>query len=157
MNPSINIDFSAAIKILDDKLDFLRHAKTERRINCHTLLEEIKHNDRVCHMYLEFNVDLSAILQRFSREIYDELGKSGIDLTSLKRKKIAKRKSLDGTLVSKWQRQLTVKLIRNTYDKITEIVEYYPIAPPEKINPKLRMRYIKQKLELLIHTIDCDK
>ena len=157
LDPSITIDFSAAIKSLDEKLVSLRKAKTDRRINCYTLLEELKHNDRACHMYLTFNVDLSEILPRLSRDIYDELGEAGVDLTTIKCKRIPKDDSLEGTLVSSWQRKLTVTLIRNTYDKITEIIEFYPVAPKGKINPKLRMRYIKQKLELLIKTIDCDK
>ena len=155
--PQISIDLASALDALDKKLASFRTAKTENRINCHSLLEEIKHNKRVCHMYLEYGVDLIQISRRFSREIYNELGMSGADLKKIKNKKIIKSKSLDNSLVSSWQRKPTVKLIRNAYDKITEIVEFYPIAPPGKINPKLRMRYLDEKLDLLIRTIDCDK
>jgi hypothetical protein len=157
--PEIRFDLNleAVLENLKAGLRSIQDAKKRTRISCHSLVEELKHNDRVCTKGLEFGVEMSVILPQLSRKIYDELGESGVKLSAFRRKRIVLRKSLEGTIFASWQGKPTAKLIRKTYDKISELIEFYPVAPPGKIRPEQRLRNIKARIGMLLDTIDCDK
>ena len=157
--PEIKIDLnlSAVLENLKAGLKSMQDARKRTRIACHSLAEELKQNERVCHMALEYDLEMSTILPKLSRAIYDEICNSGIKLTAFRGKRITVRKSLEGTVFATWQGKPTAKLIRKTYDKITELVECYPVAPLDKIRPKQRLRNIKARIGMLLDTLDCDK
>ncbi|MBN2502004.1 MAG: hypothetical protein JXB38_14575 [Anaerolineales bacterium] len=157
VTPEIKIDLQPILDNLKDALRSMQDARKKTRIACNSLVEELKHNERVCHKGLEYDLELSTILPEFSREIYDEVCNSGVKLTAFRDKKISVRKPLQETVFASWQGKSTAKLIRKTYDKITELVEFYPIAPPEKIRPEQRLRNIQARIGMLLDTLDCDK
>jgi len=151
-----SIDLSEVLKQIDEAIEQLRAHQRQARINCNVLVEELKLNRRLCQLYFDYNGDLDEIVPRLSRIIFDEVLGSGFNLKSLKRRKIVRRKQFREFNAATWQSKPTPKLLRNTYDKITELVTFYPVAHPVKINPRLRMSNINEKLEMLIKTIDCD-
>ena len=63
---------------------------------------------------------------------YDRLCKSGFNFNNLKRNKIPKYKSLEGTNLSAWQGKETEKLVSNIYDKIKDIKIKYPRSKNSK-------------------------
>ena len=157
--PEIKIDLNlqAVLDNLKAGLESIKDTRKRTRVACNSLVEELKQNERVCYMALEYDLEISAILPKFSRAIYDEICNSGVKLTAFRDKRISVRKSLEGTVFASWQGKPTAKLIRKTYDKITELVEFYPIAPSEKIRSKQRLRNIKARIGMLLDTLDCDK
>ena len=156
VTPSFEINLQELFKQIDQKIEQLRDYQRNQRIGCNELVEELKLNQRLCHMYFEFNLNLDDVLPRMARIIFDGQLSAGFRFRALRRGRIVRHDRFDEFNSAGWQGKPTAKLIRNTYDKITELVQYYPVAPPGKINPRLRMKNIREKLEMLVETIDCD-
>lgn len=154
--PKIDLSLSDVFKQIDETIKRLQEHQKNERISCNELVEELKLNLRLCQLYLEYNGDLDKIVPRLSRIIFDEQLSTGFNFKSLRKRKIVKRKKFADYNSASWQGKLTPKLLRNTYDKVTELVTFYPVAHPIKINPRLRMSNIQEKLEMLLATIDCD-
>ena len=150
------IDLSEILQQLDKAIEKLKEYKKKERINCNALVEELKLNQRLCQLYFDYNGDLDEIVPRLSRMIYDEVLASGFRLKSLRKRKVVGDEAFEDFNMASWQGKPTAKLLRNTYDKLTALVEFYPVAHPIQINPRLRMRNLNEKLLMLIETIDCD-
>lgn len=150
------IDLSEILKQLDENIEQLKELKKNERIRCNALVEELKHNLRLCQMYFDMNLPLEDLLPRMSRIVFDELLSSGFRLKSLKRRKIVRDQAFERYNMASWQDKPTHKLLRNTCDKISELVEFFPVAHPARINPRLRMKNLHEKLLMLLATLDCD-
>ena len=150
------IDLSEILKQLDENIERLKAHKKNERTRCNALVEELKHNLRLCQMYFEMNLPLEDLLPRMSRIVFDELLSTGFNLKSLRRRKVVRDEAFERFNMASWQGKPTPKLLRNLYDKLTELVEFYPVAHPVKVNPRLRMRNLQEKLQLLLATLDCD-
>jgi len=125
--------------------------KSKTKGNARSIIEELKENSRYFWLVIEERVPLDNVVSNLSTSEYDRLLKEGFDFNSLKRKKIGKYASLEGTDLSSWQGKETEKLVSNIYDKIKDIKTKYPLSKDsKKIRWELRVKNAQKRILLLV-------
>lgn len=146
-----------SLKALSDLAKKIKKEEMDRRALCYALLEELKHNQRMCDLVLQYNYPVDKIGEAFSREVFDEVCATGIKLSSFKRNKIYKYKWLENTPLAGWRGKPTAELLVKTYDKVSEFVTFYPHAQSGTFKPEVRLKFIRDRIRILLLTINCEK
>ena len=120
-----------------------------------SLIDEIGNNLRYLDLVIDDDIDLAKVVKDISVKEFDRLSKEGYNFNALKRKKIPKMPSLDGTDLESWQEKGTQDLVDSIYDKLKDILIKYPHT---KSNPeyrwKIRARNIRKRIWLLVKHIN---
>lgn len=125
--------------------------KSKTKGNARSVIEELKENSRYLWLVIEEEVPLEKVISDLSTKEYDRLLKEGFDFNSLKKMKIGKYASLDGTDLSSWQEKETEKLVSNIYDKIKDLKIKYPLSKhSKKIRWKQRVKNVQKRILLLV-------
>ena len=91
-----------------------------------SLVDELKDNMSYLDMVAQDGVELGDVIEKISVSEYKRLSKEGFSFNSLKRGKIKKHPSLEGTDLSSWAGKETEELVESIYDKINELKIRYP-------------------------------
>jgi len=125
--------------------------KSKTKGNVGSVIEELKENSRYLWLVIEENVPIEKVISNLTTKEYDRLLKEGFDFNSLKKKKIEKYASLDGTDLSSWQGKETGKLVSNIYDKVKDLKTKYPLSKNSKrIRWKQRIKNLQKRILLLV-------
>jgi len=115
------------------------------------LIGELKDNLSYLDMVAEDGVDLEDVIEKISITDYKRLSKQGFDFNTLKKGKIAKHSSLEGTDLSSWAGKETEALVESIYDKINQLKLRYPhVANNKKYRWKIRVNNIRKRIWLLL-------
>jgi len=115
------------------------------------IIEELKDNSRYLWLVIEEDVPIDEIVNDLSTKEYDRLSKSGFNFNNLKRRKISKYKSLEGTNLSSWRGKETEQLVSNIYDKIKDLKIKYPRSKnSKKIRWSQRVENVQKRILLLL-------
>lgn len=125
--------------------------KSKTKGDARSVIEELKENSRYLWAVLEEDVPLEKVVSDLSTKEYDRLLKEGFDFNSLKKQKIGKHSSLDGTDLSSWQGKETQELVSNIYDKIKDLKTKYPLSKNStKILWRRRVKNTQKRILLLL-------
>lgn len=125
--------------------------KSKSKGNASSVIEELKENSRYLWAVIEEGVSLEKVISNLSTKEYDRLLKEGFSFNSLKKRKIGKHASLDGTDLSSWQGKETEKLVSNIYDKIKDLKTKYPLSKnSKKIRWDRRVINVQKRILLLL-------
>lgn len=127
--------------------------RSKSKGDARSIVEELKENSRYLWLVIEEDVSINKIINKLSTTDYDRLSKQGFNFNILKRNKIARYKSLEGTKLSSWQGKETEKLVSNIYDKIKDLKTKYPLSKnSKKIRWNQRVNNVQKRiLSLLKH------
>ncbi|MFC2134431.1 hypothetical protein ACFLTH_07415 [Bacteroidota bacterium] len=116
------------------------------------ILDEIRHNSKVCWLFLNRDADLSEVISELKHNIYDQLSTQGFDFNSIKKGKIKSHPSLKKSDLKFLVGKSTENLVDIIYLKIKDIKLTYKLSPD---NPKnrfpVRVRNIQKRILLLIY------
>lgn len=125
--------------------------RSKNKGDARSIIEELKENSRYLWLVIEEDISINKIVSKLSTTEYDRLSKSGFNFNNLKRKKIEKNKSLEGSNLSSWQGKETDKLVSNIYDKIKDLKAKYPLSKnSKKIRWKQRVENAQKRILLLL-------
>ncbi len=115
------------------------------------LIGEIKDNLSYLDIVSEDGVPLGDIVDKLSIVEYRRLSKEGFNFNKLKKSKITKYPSLQGTDLEKWGGKETEELIISIYEKINEIKIRFPhVANNKKYRWGVRVNNIRKRIWLLL-------
>ena len=140
--------------ILSDKI---KKEQLNKTASCYALLEELKHNERMCSLALEYKLPIEQVIPQFSNKVFKEICASGMRLSSIKRKYITRYKRLKNKAVPFWGGKRTADLLMITYDKIAELMTYFPHEKDGTFRTEVRINNIRDRIKLLLKTIKCDQ
>jgi len=125
--------------------------RAKTRGNARALVEELKENARCCLLVLEDDVPIEQVIERFATSEYDRLGRAGFDFNSLRRSRIERYASLEGTELASWRGKPTEQLVVSIYDKIKDLRAHYPHAKEsERRRWRVRVANIHKRILLLL-------
>ena len=115
------------------------------------MIGEIKDNLSYLDMVATDGVPLGDVVGKLSDAEYRRLAKAGFDFNKLKRSKIEKYPSLQGTDLEGWGGKETEELVESIYDKINEIKIRFPyVRNSEKYRWGVRVGNIRKRIWLLL-------
>lgn len=115
------------------------------------LIGELKENLLYLDMVISDDVSLGDVAEKLSVSEYRRLAHEGFNFNKLKRSKIKKYPSLQGTALEKWGGKETEELVVSIYDKINEIKIRFPyIGNSKKIRWRVRVINIHKRIWLLL-------
>jgi hypothetical protein len=124
------------------------------RGNARSLIGELKDNLTYFDMVAEDEIELSKVIGKLSVTEYKRLAKDGFNFNTLKRDKIKKLSSLEGTELSAWVGKETEDLVVSIYDKINELIIRYPlVANHKKYRWNVRVNNIRKRIWLLLRHV----
>ena len=116
-----------------------------------SLIGELQANLTYLDIVTEDEVNLSEVIEKISISEYKRLSNSGYSFNSLKRGKISKYPSLDGTDLSSWYDKDTEALVESIYAKITDLKIRFPIVKDsKKYRWNVRVNNIRKRIWLLL-------
>ena len=119
------------------------------------LIGELKDNLIYLDMVAVDQVPLGDVLDKISVAEFKRLSREGYNFNKLKKSRIAKYPSLQGTDLEKWQGKETEQLIESIYDKLNEIKIRYPhVANHKKYRWGVRVNNIRKRIWLLLKHVE---
>lgn len=115
------------------------------------IILEMKDNLTYLELVTIDGIDLGEVIEKMSLSEYKRLSKEGFNFNSLKRGKIKKYSSLEGTELSSWVGKDTEDLVKSIYDKIGELKIRYPhVSDSKKYRWNARVNNIRRRIYLLL-------
>lgn len=137
-------EISNAVK---DVNAWLKKQKGDSRL----LVAEIKNNLIQLDMVVEHDVNLEEVLNDISIKEYKRLQGEGFNFGSIKKSKIPKFKSMEGTDLESWMGKETEELISSIYDKIIALKTMFPrVKNSSKIRWNSRVINIRKRILLFL-------
>ena len=142
--------FSSAGYAIKELSAWSKRAKGDAR----SLLSELKDNLIYLDMVAEDEVELSTVIDKISVSEYKRLAKEGFSFNALKKDKIKKYSSLEGTELSSWVGKETEDLVESIYDKTNELKIRYPlVSNHKKYRWNVRVNNIRKRMWLLLRHV----
>ena len=124
-----------------------RKAKSDSR----SLVGELKDNLIYLDMVAEDGIALGDVIDKISTAEYKRLARAGFNFNTLKKGKIAKYPSLEGTDLASWTGKETETLVESIYDKINDLKLRYPhVGKNEHYRWSVRVQNIRKRIWLLL-------
>jgi hypothetical protein len=118
------------------------------------LIGELKENLSYLDMVASDDVLLSDIAEKLSVIEYKRLASEGFNFNKLKKSKITKYPSLQGTDLVKWGGKETEELVFSIYDKINEIKIRFPhVGNSKRYRWGVRVTNIRKRIWLLLRHV----
>ena len=115
------------------------------------LIGELKDNLLYLDMIATDGVPLGNVVEKLSAVEYKRLSKEGFDFNKLKKTKISKYPSLQGTDLERWGGKETEELVVSIYDKVNEIKIRFPhVGNNQKYRWGVRVGNIRKRIWLLL-------
>lgn len=119
------------------------------------LIGELKENLMYLDMVASDNVPLGDIAEKLSVVEYKRLSKEGYNFNKLKKSKIVKYPSLQGTELERLGGKETEELVISIYDKISEIKIRFPyVGNSKKYRWGIRVSNIHKRIWLLLKHVN---
>jgi len=116
-----------------------------------SLIGELKDNLLYLDMVATDGVPLGDVVEKLSVVEFKRLSKEGFNFNKLKKSKIVKYQSLQGTDLEQWGGKETEELVNSIYDKINEIKIRVPhVGRSEKYRWGVRVNNIRKRIWLLL-------
>lgn len=150
----MELSIPAALKTLSaagNAIKELAAWKRKTKGNARSLVGELKDNMTYLDMVAEDGVALKKVIEKISVSEYKRLSKEGYDFNILKKGKIAKYISLEGTELSSWTGKETGELVESIYDKLNKLKIRYPhLSKNKKYRWNIRVNNIRKRIWLLL-------
>ena len=118
------------------------------------LIVELKDNLTYLDMVAEDGVDLAAVVNKLSIAEYRRLAKEGYNFNALKKQKIARYESLEGTDLSSWAGKSTEDLIESIFEKLNVLMIKFPhVSENGKYRWRIRVDNIRKRIWLLLRHV----
>jgi len=118
------------------------------------LIGELKDNLSYLDMVADDGVDLGEVVEKMAVIEFKRLSKEGFNFNKLKKSKITKYPSLDGTDLSSWGGKETADLIESIYEKINDIKIRFPhVSNNGKYLWGVRVNNIRKRIWLLLRHV----
>jgi hypothetical protein len=118
------------------------------------LIGELKDNLSYLDMVAEDGIHLGDVVGKISAEEFKRLSKEGFNFNKLKKSKIAKYPSLEGSDLSAWGGKETEELIESIYDKINDLKIRFPhVENNKKYRWNVRVNNIRKRIWLLLRHV----
>ena len=115
------------------------------------LVGELKDNLSYLDMVASDGVSLGDVAEKLSVTEYKRLANEGFNFNKLKKSKITKYPSLQGTDLEKWGGKETEELVVSIYDKINEIKIRFPhVGNSKNYRWGVRVINIRKRIWLLL-------
>ena len=115
------------------------------------LIGELKDNLSYLDMVATDGVPLGDVVEKLSVAEYRRLSKEGFNFNKLKKSKIVKYQSLQGTDLERWGGKETEELVVSIYDKVNEIKIRFPhVGNNKKYRWGVRVNNIRKRIWLLL-------
>ncbi|MBA6413400.1 hypothetical protein H2508_09800 [Parahaliea sp. F7430] len=115
------------------------------------LVGELKDNLSYLDMVASDGVSLGDVAEKLSVTEYKRLANEGFNFNKLKKSKITKYPSLEGTDLEKWGGKETEELVVSIYDKINEIKTRFPhVGNSKNYRWGVRVINISKRIWLLL-------
>ncbi len=115
------------------------------------LVGELKDNLSYLDMVACDGVPLGDVAEKLSVTEYKRLANEGFNFNKLKKSKIAKYPSLEGTDLEKWRGKETEELVVSIYEKINEIKIRFPhVSNSQNYRWGVRVINIRKRIWLLL-------
>jgi hypothetical protein len=115
------------------------------------LIGELKDTLLYLNMVAHDGIPLADVVGKLSVVEYKRLSTEGYSFNKLKKSKITKYPSLQGTDLVKWGGKETEELIVSIYDKINELIIKYPhVGGNPKYRWGVRINNIRKRIWLLL-------
>lgn len=145
--PTALKSLSSAGSAIKELAVWRKGAKGEAR----SLIGELKDNMSYLDMVAEDGVELGNVIEKISVSEYKRLSKDGFSFNALKRGKITKYLSLEGTELASWAGKETEDLVESIYDKINGLKIRYPhVSKSKKYRWNARVNNIRKRIWLLL-------
>ena len=119
------------------------------------LIGELKDNLIYLDMVANDGIPLATVIDNLSLTEFRRLSKSGYNFNKLKKGKIPRYKSLDGTDLSHWGGKETEQLIFSIYEKINEIKIKHPLVKDNsKYRWGIRVNNVRKRVWLLLRHVN---
>lgn len=150
----MDITITAALKAISDGgsavksiTSWWRKSKGDAR----ALVGELKDNFLYLNLVANDGVPLDEIIEKLSVVEYKRLSNEGFNFNKLKKAKIAKYPSLEGTDLKGWGGKETEQLVDSIYSKLNEIKLQYPhIGKDKNYRWGVRVNNIRKRIWLLL-------
>jgi hypothetical protein len=127
-----------------------RRAKGDAR----ALIGELRDAMTYLDMVAEDGVALDEVIDKISTAEYARLAKGGYSFNALKRGRIARYASLEGTDLSSWAGKETEVLVESIYEKIRDLKIRYPhVADSSRYLWRIRVNNIRKRIWLLLRHV----
>lgn len=115
------------------------------------LIGELKDDLSYFDMVAEDGVELGDVIEKISVSEFKRLSKEGFDFNKLKKSKITKYPSLEGSDLSAWGGKNTEELIESIYEKINDLKIRFPhVSNNKKYRWGVRVNNIRKRIWLLL-------
>lgn len=149
--PSVLESLSAAGSALGALSAWRKKARGDAR----ALIGELKDNLYYLDMVAEDGVALKAVVGKLSVDEYKRLSKEGYGFNALKRQKIARYESLEGTDLASWAGKSTEDLIHSIFEKLNMLKIQFPhVADSSKYRWNVRVENIRKRIWLLLKHVN---
>ncbi len=153
----MDITIPAAIKTLSASGSALKSINlwwNKSKGDTRALIGELKDNLSYLDMVADDGVDLEEVIDKISVIEFKRLSKEGFNFNKLKKSKITKYSSLDGTDLSSWGGKETEHLIESIYEKINDLKIRFPhVSNNEKYRWGVRVNNIRKRIWLLLRHV----
>ncbi len=125
------------------------------RGDARALVFELRDNHTLLDLVAGDEVTLDSIIEKLSTAEYERLAKAGYNFNALKRGRIRRHRSLEGTSLSAWQGKETAELIDSIYMRIRDLKLRYPLVKEhEKYRWGVRVNNIRKRTWLLLRHVN---
>ena len=147
MIPTILRSLASAGSAIKELTAWRRRTKGDARL----LIGELKDNLSYLDMVAEDDVPLGNVIKKISVSEFKRLAGTDYNFNSLKRGKIKKYASLEGTELSSWAGKSAGDLVDSIYSKLNELKIRYPhVSRNEKYRWNVRVNNIRKRIWLLL-------
>ena len=118
------------------------------------LIGELKDNLSYLDMVADDGVELRDVIEKIAVIEFKRLSKEGFNFNKLKKSKISKYSSLEGTDLESWGVKETEELIESIYEKINNLKIRYPhVSNNKKYRWNVRVNNIRKRIWLLFRLV----
>ena len=119
-----------------------------------SLIGELKDNLSYLDMVANDGVDLGEVIEKISVAEFKRLSREGFNFNKLKKSKISKHPSLEGTDLASWGGKETEELIESIYEKINVLKIRFPyVSHNKKYRWGVRVNNIRKRIWLLLRHV----
>lgn len=150
MIPEVLKSLASAGTAIKELAAWGRRAKGDAR----ALIGEMKDNMAYLDMVAEDGIPLSEVIDKISVAEYTRLARAGFNFNALKRDRISRYASLEGTDLSSWTGKETEALVESIYEKLRDLKIRYPhVAKNGKYLWQVRVNNIRKRIWLLLRHV----
>lgn len=127
-----------------------RRLRGDRR----ALVLELQDNLRYLDLVARDDVPLGDVVGKLSTEEYRRLARAGFNFNQLKRGRIRRMPSLEGTDLASWQGKSTAALVEAIYDRLRDLQLRHPhVADSPRYRWGVRVNNIRKRTWLLLRHV----